>query len=508
MKKALTIIGLIIIIILIGVIIKNNIATSQIGYKLENVEKYNYVKYKDNDKYGVMNRNGNKIIEAKYEKIEIPNPEKDIFICYESQEKSNVLNEKNEVLFDKYNKVEPIKLKNITSILCYEKSILKYENDGKYGLIDFNGKEVAKNEYDEIENLLGTEGKFTVKKDGKIGIINLNGTTIVKPEYNKIETDNYYNEETKYEKSGYIVSNITNEGYRHGYKNYKGDTILNTEYNDIIRITDLDEEYLIASKNGKYGLYKQKKELIKPEYQSISYTDNGAIIIEKNKQYGIATINGHIKTGTIYEQIEAEGIYLYAQNAKENAVYSSEGEKVDISYDKAIYTTENQNYNISSIINNNVIYYGIESKDGKTLVDPGYSYLEYIYKDYFLVEDEDEKYGVINANGKKEIQLEYDLIQKIKDKNILQALSKDSNDVIFFSTNLEKVATIKCPKIENNVNYIKIYNDKETIYLDKDGNKIKENSEIIEDEKSKELPETIGEYKKFQYSLDDVYYTK
>jgi len=40
-----------------------------------------------------------------------------------------------EKLFSKYEMVEPIKLKNVAGTLNYEKSVLKYKQDDKYGLI-------------------------------------------------------------------------------------------------------------------------------------------------------------------------------------------------------------------------------------------------------------------------------------------------------------------------------------------------------------------------------------
>ena len=182
-----------------------------------------------------MDREGNILTEAKYVKIEIPNPEKDIFVCYESEEKGIVLNSKKEVLFEGYDNIQAIKLKNIASLLCYEKNALKYEKDGLYGLIDFNGKVIVKNEYKSIENLQGVEGKFVVSKDGKQGVVNYNGRMLVEPKYDRIASDGYYNNDTKYIKSGFIVSNTTENGYRYGYINYSGEKTLDVEYNDIIR---------------------------------------------------------------------------------------------------------------------------------------------------------------------------------------------------------------------------------------------------------------------------------
>ena len=84
------------------------------------VNEYNYFVLKQNDLSGVINRNGEKLIEATYDDVKIPNPEKPVFVCYEADE-IKVLNEKGEKILKQYEKVEPIRLKNITSDLMYEK---------------------------------------------------------------------------------------------------------------------------------------------------------------------------------------------------------------------------------------------------------------------------------------------------------------------------------------------------------------------------------------------------
>ena len=208
-KKIL--IFLIAILLIIGIIFGIcKIKENSINYEISKVQDYKYFKYNENEKMGIIDKNGNIIIAAQYDDIIIPNLEKDIFICYDNQtNKNKVLNSKNEELFTQYDNIEPIKLKNVASILCYEKSVLKYEKDGLYGLIDFDGKEKTKNIYTQIENLQSTEGKFKVEKDGKYGIINLNGKKLVECNYDDISTDSYYNVENEYKKSGFIVSNKT-----------------------------------------------------------------------------------------------------------------------------------------------------------------------------------------------------------------------------------------------------------------------------------------------------------
>ena len=228
-KKIITAFAILLLILGILLIIKNNNTKQSINYDLISIKKYSYVKYKIDENYGVIDRNGNIVIEAKYKDINIPNPEKDIFVCYENDEKPIVLNAQQQRLFQKYDSVEAIKLKNVANILCYEKSVLKYHKDGLYGIIDFQGNEITKNEYQVVENLEETEGKLLVKKDSKFGVININGVVLVEPKYDKIKTDSYYDIENTYLRSGFIVSNTTKDGYRYGYINYDGKMLLNVE---------------------------------------------------------------------------------------------------------------------------------------------------------------------------------------------------------------------------------------------------------------------------------------
>ncbi len=508
-KRTLVILLLIIIIVLVifGIKKANN---SKINYDIAKIEEYNYVKYNDNGKFGVLDKDGNTIVDAKYSDIIIPNPTEDIFVCINGEgQKNTILNSSNEELFSEYENVEPVKLKNIASILCYEKSVLKYQKDGLYGLIDFEGKKLTKNIYTSIENLQSTEGKFLVNKDNKYGIVNLKGKVLVKCEYDEIKTDGYYTEQEGYKKSGFIVSNKTDDGYRYSYINYKGKTLLEEKYNDIVRITQLDDIYLVASENGQYGLYKNAKEIIEPQYQSITYGEKEIMLVERNKKYGIVNLSGRTLIDIKYDNIEIKGMYLYAESTNQNQVFDFNGNEVSMNFNKEIYETDNQDYRVITLINNDITYYGVEDAKGATLVNSKYRYLEYVYGNYFIARNDDGKLGVIDSKDKTVIDFKYDMIQRIKNKNLLQALETTDYKTEIYSDNLEVLCTMQNAIIENEDEYIKVYNnDKEEIYFDKEGNKIEANSQLVQDNKVQGLPEKIGKYEKVQYSLENAYYVE
>ena len=369
-----------------------------------------------------------------------------------------------------------------------------------------------KNQYEEIENIQLCEGIFLVKQNGKYGLINLNGTIIIKPNYDNITSDGYYTKENGYQEAGFIVSNKTEDGYRYGYITNTGKKYLETEYNSVSRVElnqTTGDVYLIAAQKGQYGVFKNKKNIINTEYQSIEYDENSDLfIIEKNKKYGVASKEGNVIIAVENTKIESKGIYLYANQSIENKVYDREGNKINISYNKAIYKTENENYRISTLENNDKIYYGIVDKNGNTLVSEKYEFIEYAFGTYFIAKNEDGKYGVISSNGKDVLEFKYSVMQKLKDKNILEAVDSEKEETFLYSTGMKLILSAKNPKISNEEGYVKIQTDKDITYLDSEGNKIDENSDVVKNTNKLQEPEKIGEYKKVQFTLENVYYVE
>ncbi len=198
------------------------------------------------------------IIPNQYKDIVIPNPTKEVFICTKEDGNIEVLNASNEKIFADYGKVQAIEISGSRTSMPYEKSVLKYEKDKKFGLINFEGKAITKPIYEEISSVMYKEGEILAKKDGKYGVINNKGVVLIPFKYDGIEADRYYN--GSYEKSGYIVKIQTSEGYRYGYINYKGKEILKLEYTDISRIIDIEDNkgiYFIAAKNR--SIWSNKK---------------------------------------------------------------------------------------------------------------------------------------------------------------------------------------------------------------------------------------------------------
>lgn len=470
----------IVILILIIVGIYKILESKKKEYNPIEVSTYNYFVLNKDSKYGVIDITGKIVIEPIYDNVKIPNPEKAVFICKEV-DKFIALNDLNEQIFTEYEEIDAISINGIVSSIPYEKTVLKYKKNGKYGIISFEGKEITKPIYEEIHGLENKETELLIKLNGKYGVINVKGAKLINPEYDNIVADGFYTDKDKYGLSGYIVSNKTTEGYRYGYISNTYKKVLSVEHNEIERILDTKNEkdtYLIASKNGKYGVIKNKKILIDYSYQGIEYDSNNSLFeVEKNEKYGIIDYNGKIIIPLEYEGIEIKGIYVQAyKNDGEMIVYNMQGEKVtDLKY-ASIIKTQNDNYQITI---NEDGFYGIINEQNEELVENKYNYIEYLFEDYFIAANEQGKLGVINIGQEEKIQLKYDVLQRIDDTKVIEAKLLSEQKTEIYNSNLDLVYSIKNAFIYKEDKYLKVYSKEEDKYLDFNGNEL-ETKEVFE----------------------------
>lgn len=468
------VIAVIIILVVLSFVAYYFIQKNAREYEIAKVENYQYFVLKENNLSGVIDRSGNILIEPTYEEIRIPNPEKAVFVCY-AENDSKVLNQNNEEMFSEYELVEPIRLKNVESDLMYEKSVLKYYQNGKYGLIDFEGKQITEPIYDSIDSLPYKEGELLVSQEGKTGVINIKGNLMVDISYGSIEVDGYYKDENKYKYAGYITSITTNEGYRYGYVNYKGQKVLENEYNEISRINDIDDDenaYLISAKNGQYGVIKNKEQILNNEYQSIRYDGtNNLFVIEKSRKFGVVDINGNVIIEPTYNQIDITGAYLYAQNEQGTTIFNSNGTEANINTNISILNTDSDKYKIR-INNENGSKYGVINESGEQVIEEKYNYIEYLYDNYFIVSNENSKLGVIDNKENEKIKIEYDSLTKLEGTDLIQTTISSTNVTELYDKSLNNICQMTNATIEKEENYIIIYNDTETRYFDYQGKEL------------------------------------
>jgi len=351
----------------------------------------NYYKYYSNNKYGVLDKKGNVVIDATYSDIIIPNPEKDVFFVSSSGEDSktgdisyNIVNKNNEKIFQNFSDVEPLLLVGVNDAYPYEKHVLKYEENGKYGLVSYDEKIVTKAIYDELTCMDYKEGEFLVKKSDKYGVIDEAGKSKIDTKYDTIISDQFSTDDSGYNDAGYIVAIEGNKDVFYGYVNSKGKLLTKIEYDDIKRIIEIKDKnnaYLIALKSGKYGVLQNDKEIISFNYQDIQYDeDSNLLIVKRNSSYGVLDMSGKTILPINYTSVDIEGIYIIAtQKDKTQVKFDYSGVEIKDNKYKLIEQVDGTDYYTCQ--NKNDIYVALDIHFN-ILRPKYYLYIEYILNYY------------------------------------------------------------------------------------------------------------------------------
>lgn len=480
MKKKIIIPIILFLLIIIGLLIyffvKNKEKENR-DYQIEQITDYKYFvsKSQDSQKFGVIDTNGNVVIDEQYDDVQIPNPSKAVFICING-DSSKVFNSEAQEIYTEFGEISTLRLKNTSSDLIYEKSVLKYEQNGKFGLIGIDGKKLTEPIYDSIDTLQYKEGELIVKQNDKYGIINQKGYILVDIEYDEITADGFYDMETQYRYDGYIVANKTDMGYRYGYVSHDGKQILDLLYNDLKRITNISDEepYLLVAENGRYGVMKKSTQIISNEYQSISYdASNNIFVVQKGQKYGVMDFSGKQIIECKYPQIDVKGRNIYVTKDDNMVeVYDTSGNLTNMSSD-VIYIDipEKDDYSIRiQTIDQNTTYQ--ICKEGEDDVQEEYQYIEYLENDLFVASKSGGNLGIIDLNGDVKTEFKYSSIQIIPNTDLIQMVNTDNITVDFADKTAKIITQMANVTITNNEHFIKLSNSNESKYINLDGKEI------------------------------------
>ena len=396
-------------------------------------EAVEYFSYHVDDKWGVINSKGEVVIDATYdEMIVIPDSTKDIFIYnydvnYENETyNTRVINSKGEELFTNYTKVEALDNYTTTEDVWYDKDSLRFERDGKYGLIDFSGNEILAPEYDDIYTLKGIERSIILEKDGKYGLYNdVSKDIILEVQYSEIEAlgESY--------DDGYIVRNNEN---KYGLIGPDKSTILDFEYDNITGIYD-DSKYLVENEEKTFVVDNTGTTILELEDdEEISDINEDEFVIIVDNQFGIINSQKEELIEPSFDFLEhAYGDYYIAGNDEKYGVVDIEGNEVielkyeNVTYrrDAAIFECENEDYTTDIYDNTcefkvtgTISEVNMENSYIRIRVDDEYKYYNLLFEEktnvelltnntLFLVK-QDGKYGYVNKEGEQVVDCIYD----------------------------------------------------------------------------------------------------
>ena len=420
---------IIMFVIVIGKLFNNKSITEEKNVAMKYFPMYT------NEKWGVIDSKGNIIISPQYDEyIVIPDSSKPIFICtydvdYEKETyKTKVVNEKNEELFTNYDNIEAIENYDNSNNLWYESGILKVSKDGKYGIIDTNGKEIVKCDYDSITALKGVENSLLTKKENQYGIIDNTGAVIIENKYSLIEPIS-----NKFE-DGYIVKDEKN---KYGVINYSKSVAVENKYDDIKKVYG-QGKYYIVKKDGTWEVIDTDgKEYLQGKYDDIISLNNGNAIVKDGKKVGMVSITDNKKIIDFnYDSITyAVGDnYIISQNSKYGIIDGDGNKLLEPTYSNLVYRSSAnlfEGVNSDSTSNlldtdlnvklSNIIISEINDSKGYIKVRENGEYKYYNFKfevkdskeilsgnTIFLSRNEEGKYGFVDRNGNVVVNYIYD----------------------------------------------------------------------------------------------------
>lgn len=341
------------------------------------------LKVQKNGLYGLINFNGKELLPCEYTEITPLEKVTRSFVTIKDGKKGLVDNSGSIIIENEYVDIKPLTNK-------YEDGYIVKNNSNKFGLINYNKKQVLECKYDEISNVTGSN-MYVVKDGQEVQLLSQDGNILLKDKFKEaISIDN----------SNIIIKS----NGKYGLISSTGDTIFNTEYQDLSYA--FDGNY-IAKKNDKYGIINIEKETnIDFTYEHITYLkEEGFIEADKSlAETDLIDTNFEVKTTGMVSEINSKFGYIKVRVGEEYKYYN--------------YRLEEKN--VKDVLSTNTLYlskkddkYGYVDKNGTMVVD-------YIYDDAteqniygFAAVNINGKWGAIDANGKVIIQPVYDLSQNI-----------------------------------------------------------------------------------------------
>lgn len=470
MKKVLAVVIAIAVIIMFVVGLSNLLKSDKNND--EKVIAINYFSVYTNGKWGVINSNGSTIIEPTYsEMIQIPDKTKDVFICTDinysgDSYTSKAVNKKNEQIYSKYEMVETIQNNDEENNLWYENNILKVKKDGKYGVIDFNGKEIVPCEYEKIEALRGVTNSLLTTKNSKLGLIDNSGSTIIENKYQEIKAlSNRYED-------GFIVKD---ENGKYGVINYNKKTALECKYDQIQNIFGNDT-YVVKEDETLKVVSADGESYLEGKYNKIKDIDGDKVIVKSEDKYGVVTLSGEELIPAEYEDLTYtfSDYYIAKKNGKYGVINTSKEKVIDFSYTSLVYRKNagfiegSKNKENSDLIDRNMevkvtgIISEVNADKGyvKVRVNNEYKYYNFKFEEKQLkeilktntlfVKKENGKYGYVNKDGTVIVNFEYDDATEqneygyaaVKKNGLWGAIDQKGNVVIEPKYNLDNNAII------------------------------------------------------------------
>lgn len=353
---------------------------------VQRIDKSNVVSYDDNvfkvsrdGKYGLINASGVELLDCVYDSITPIKYIKNSFETIKDGKKGVVDNSGNIIIDNLYTEVSALTDK-------YEDGYIVKDAKQKYGVINYNKKQVLECKYDEIKNIYGNN-MYVVKVGKELQIINSNGELITKSGFDEVIS---------------IDKNIIiKKSGKYGILSSEGKELVTAQYTNL---KSLFGDYYIAQKDNKYGIIdSQNNSVVDFKYTQITYMNEEGFI-EADVDYTNTELMDtklQVKCSGIVSEINTNHKFIKVRTNGEYKYYNYQLEEKEV---KDVYPAN------TLFLSKKDGKYGFVNKNGIVVVD-------YIYDDAteqndygFAAVKKDGKWGTIDSVGNVTVAPQYELM--------------------------------------------------------------------------------------------------
>lgn len=344
-----------------------------------------------------------------------------------------------------------------------------YEN-GKFGVIDNEGKTIIEPTYDEIIAIPNNSKPIFIctydvnDEDStyKTKVLNEKNEEILTG-YDTVEAiDNFDSKQNIWYEDN--VLRVSKDG-KYGIIDFNGQEILPCEYDEITALESVTNNFIVK-KDNKVGLVnEQGQTIIKPEYKNILTLEEGYkneyIIVNEDNQYGLISTTGTVLIEPQYEAVK------YLKNSSLFAVKEDGEWKLINTEDGTILIDEGYEDIVEAKSENIIVVdsegrYGVVTRENEQVIEPEYDDLKYAFSIYYIAE-KDGKYGIINQENETVIDFDYINMVYVESGGFIQA-DKTETETVIFDNNLSQKITGIISEINTEKGYIKVYANDEYKY--------------------------------------------
>jgi hypothetical protein len=287
------------------------------------------------------------------------------------------------------------------SIRFFNKNVLMVKQQGKAGLVDFDGKQVLATEYEDIKVLYGDpNGMMMAKKGGKWGFVNKKGGLVTPIQYDDL---------------GYFRRGVSlaKKNKKYGYIDAKGKVIIPFVYD---KASDFTYEVAVVKKDNKWGTIDSTGKVMLPI--TIKADDLEVrvkyLLATQGQKKGLLDLQGKVLLPTQYNNIypfyeSRDKLFWQVNKDGLTGILDAQGKLLFMKkvqhvgwFLNKFFTLHNDNKN------------GLISETGKVIFPMGTlnirQFSEAMDEQYFYVQDKKEGVILYDATGKKLLSSKFDTI--------------------------------------------------------------------------------------------------